>query len=310
MKTTKLITKAALLSAVILGSVNAEYKLTDELSLSGYIDLAATYTPDDGAADSFNSEAVEVETAFAFNPNGSAFSALAELSFKDDGTSNEIDFETVTVTYTATDALSFSVGNIYTYQGMESFDAPGLYQYSYAGVGQANVASSNFDASGRLYSAAYAFGVGADYITDDYGFGLWVGESSESVSVEVMAQYTGIEGLTLKGIYADDKNYETINAWATYKFEGYTIGAEHVDTEYTNGDELTALVGLVNYSFGDAAITLRYTDAEYNTTDVTKFTVAPSYAFSENLLGLIEYSEVEVGDVDYSEYAAELIFTF
>ena len=299
MKTTKLITKAALLSAVILGSVNAEYKLTDELSLSGYIDLAATYTPDDGAADSFNSEAVEVETAFAFNPNGSAFSALAELSFKDDGTSNEIDFETVTVTYTATDALSFSVGNIYTYQGMESFDAPGLYQYSYAGAGNT-----------RLYSADYAFGASVDYVTDDYGFGVWVGETEEALSVEILAQYTGIEGLTLKAIYAEDPGYETLNLWATYEFEGFTLGAEYVDTDYTDGSDLTALVGLVNYSFGDAGVTLRYTDAEYSSVDFTKFTIAPSYVFSDNLSGLIEYSESELGDVDSSEYAAELIFTF
>ncbi len=306
MKTTKTITKAALLSAVILGSVNAEFKLTDELSVSGYIDLSATYTPDDGQTDSFNTQVQEVEVAFAFNPKGSKYSALVELAFVDNGTNangsdNRTDFETATVTYTVNDALSFSVGNIYTYQGFESFDAPGLYQFSFAGR-----------QNSRLYSADYAFGIGADYVKDDYGFGLWIGEGTETISYEILAQYTAIENLTLKAIYADDRSYETINLWASYEYNDFTFAVEYVDTDNEGSEDLEALVGLVNYSWGNAGVTFRYTDAQYGNDDFEKYTISPSYTFSNNLSGLLEYSEVrdDSANGDGSEYAAELIFTF
>jgi hypothetical protein len=46
----------------------------------------------------------------------------------------------------------FTFGNILSYQGFETFDATGLYQYSYAGADNT-----------ALYSAGYAVGASADY---------------------------------------------------------------------------------------------------------------------------------------------------
>ena len=77
-----------------------------------------------------------------------------------------------------------------------------------------------------------------------------------------------------------------------------------------------------NYAITDAlGLTLRYSDFEYKTFDEatvlfegSKFTISPSYIFTDNLSGLIEYStyDKDAGTLaDKDELlAAEVIFTF
>ena len=135
------------------------------------------------------------------------------------------------------------------------------------------------------------------------------------------AAYTGIEGLTVKGIYADDPTYETVNFWASYDYNAFTFAVEYTDTdelddgvETNNGLEAAMALGLL--FFRDAGLTLRYSEVEYETagviTDYTKFTISPSYAFSDNVFGLIEVSFVEDDATadDATELAAELIYSF
>ena len=43
--------------------------------------------------------------------------------------------------------------------------------------------------------------------------------------------YTGVEGLTVKGIYALDPGYETFNLWASYEYGGFTFAAEYIYSE-------------------------------------------------------------------------------
>ncbi len=263
--------------------------------VSGYLLLGAY--GNDVSGDTFDSGVQEFETAFNWELENN-LSATVELSY--DGT--DVGFETVTITYAASDALSFTAGNILSYQGWETYDASGLYQSSYAGpFGE------------PLYSAGYAFGASVDYVTDDYGFGLWIGESDagEKVSVEALAQYTGIEGLTLKAIVAEDPLYTTFNFWASYEFGDTTLAAEYVTTEYDNGFEYDAYLFMIYQAFGDAGLTLRYSAVDYAGIDGTKITVAPSYSFSDNILGLVEASYVDVdGEEEVTEFAAELLFTY
>ncbi len=278
-------------AAFVAASASAEIVLTDDLSASGYIDMAIT--DGDGTLDT---AVAEFELGFSFTPAESAWSAVAELSF--DGT--DASFETVTVTYAASDALSFTFGNILSYQGFETYDATGLYQFSYAGL----------DGT-PLYSAGYAVGACVDYVTDDYALGAWVGDTdSDEKSYEFLAAYTGIEGLTVKAILADDPSYETTNIWASYDYNAFTFAAEVVDTEYENGDELDVMMALVYYSFGDAGLTVRVTDGEYNGVDYEKLTISPSYAFSDNVFGLIEVSSEDLGSSEQDSFAAELIYSF
>jgi hypothetical protein len=294
-------------AALFASSASAEIVLTDDLSAYGYIDVA--YTDVDDGTD-LTGGAAEFELGFSFAPVDSAWSAVAEISYDNSLTdsNNPAEFETVTITYVASDELSFTVGNILSYQGFETFDATGLYQFSYQG-------------RGAVYSAAYANGGCADYATDDYALGAWIGESGGDASLEFLAAYTGIDGLTVKAIYADDPTYETVNFWASYDYNAFTFAVEYTDTDdMLDGDEtgsgLEATMALVYYSFGDAGLTLRYSDVEYDTgtvvEDYSKFTISPSYAFSDNVFGLIEVSFVDDDAAidETTEFAAELIYSF
>ncbi len=301
---------AALAGAALFGSVaNAEIPLTDELSAYGYIDMALT--DGDGSNDTSTSVA-EFELGFAFAPAESKWSAVAELSFDSDtddvdgnGEDSSAEFETVTISYQYSDSLSFTFGNILSYQGFETYDATGLYQYSYAG-------DTSNGRNGVLYSAGYAVGASADYTTGDFDLGVWVGDTDSSeMSFEYLVAYNGVENLTVKFIYADDPGYETVNVWAAYDYGDFTFAVETVETESgTGADVLDIQTALVYYAIGKAGITVRFSDGEYAGVDFEKFTISPSYSFSDNVFGLVEFSSEELGGVDNDTAAVELIYSF
>lgn len=301
-KITCLLAGASLLGA----TANAEIVLTDDLSAYGYIDMALTDGEGDGNTDT---TVAEFELGFAFTPAESAWSAVAELSF-DGGdtfaTGTDSEWETVTISYQYSDTLSFTFGNIETYQGFETFDATGLYQFSYAGVGGTS-----------LYSAGYAVGASADGSIGDIDYGVWVGDdaagNSGTNSFEYYLGYNGVENLSLNFVYADDPGYETVNAWASYDYGDFTFAVESVETEVNGVEVLDVQYAMVYYSFGNAGITLRYADGDYGGADYEKFTISPSYAFSDNVFGLIEFSFEEFetdGTVDSDTAAVELIYSF
>jgi hypothetical protein len=305
-------------AAVFASSAHAEIPLTDDLSAYGYIDMALTDGEGDGNTDT---GVAEFELGLAFTPAESKWSAVAELSFDSnsdsettfDGTdyttetNAAVEFETVTITYAYSDELSFTAGNILSYQGFETYDATGLFQYSYQGIGGAPV-----------YSAGYAVGASADYVSDAYAFGAWIGDSDDAKqSYEFLAAFTGVEGLTIKGIYADDPGYETFNIWASYDIDAFTFAVEYTgndwDDTFTAGEERPEdiYMALVYYSFGDAGITLRYSGGDYeNDIDFDRYTFSPSYSFSDNVFGLLEVSYEEVDGEDFTTLAAELIYSF
>ncbi|MDG2345290.1 MAG: hypothetical protein P8M62_04445 [Opitutae bacterium] len=305
---------ASLTGVALFGTfANAEIPITEDLSAYGYIDA---YYEDTDTGDNLEGGLAEFELGFSFAPAESKWSAVAELSFRDGRTTSvtdddgedvdntnvpdDLDFETVTITYAASDALSFTIGNILSYQGFETYDATGLFQYSYQGYGNSPV-----------YSAAYAYGACADYVTDNYALGFWIGEADDSASVEFLAAYTGIEDLTVKFIYADDPGYESMNIWASYNLGDFTFAAEYTSNEFEGvADEDSVYMALAYYSFGDAGVTLRYSGGEFGGQDFDKYTVSPSYAFSDNVFGLIELSYEEVEDTDATTLAAELIYSF
>ena len=306
-------------SALFAYSANAEIVLTEDLSVSGYIDAAVVDGGDltnaangdpDGKTNTSSSVA-EFELGFAFSPAEEPFSAVAELSFKNN---DDVDFEKVMVTYAYSDSLSFTAGNMLTYQGFEAADATGLYQFSYQGVNNS-----------VAYSAGYAPGASVDYVTDSYELGWWIGgyETEADASYEYYAAYTGVENLTAKFIYADDPNYETYNAWVSYDYGDFTFAVEYTSTD-NEGTELDqeVFMALVYYAFGDAGLTLRYSSGEMSfdtddndildqNVDFDRFTISPSYAFSDSVFGLVEYSVDDVkGDGTDTQLAAELIFSF
>jgi hypothetical protein len=329
-KITCLLAGAALFGA----TANAEIVLTDDLSAYGYIDMALT--DGDGTNDT-DTAVAEFELGLSFTPAESKWSAVVELSFDSDSTTtisadsvaaaaaqltdtfsaqdvadaissgistnSDTEFETVTITYQYSDTLSFTFGNILSYQGFETYDATGLYQFSYAGASNT-----------PLYSAGYAVGASADGSAGDIDYGIWVGDTDSGTnSFEYLLAYNGVENLTVKFIYADDPGYETFNAWASYDLGDFTIAVESVDTEYeagAGGVDLDVQFAMVYYSFGNAGITFRYADGDYAGVDYDKFTISPSYAFSDNVFGLVEFSTEELGVVEQDTAAVELIYSF
>ena len=290
-KITCLLAGAALFGA----TANAEIVLTEDLSAYGYIDMALT--DGDGVNDTATSVA-EFELGFAFTPAESAYSAVAELSFDGAGVT---DFETVTISYQFSDSLSFTFGNILSYQGFETYDATGLYQFSYAGKGNT-----------PLYSAGYAVGASADGSLGVLDYGVWIGDTDSGTnSFEYLLAYNGIENLTVKFIYADDPGYETVNAWASYDLGDFTFAVETVETEDGSGaDVLDVQMAMIYYAMGDAGLTVRIADGDYAGVDYEKFTISPSYAFSDNVFGLVEFSTEELGAVEQDTAAVELIYSF
>lgn len=322
-------TLASTLSGAALfgAAANAEIVLTDEISLYGYLDI---YHADDIDGPDGESEqtVAEFELGMNFTSGESPFFAVMEISFNDSvddeaeddagnvySQTDDLDFETAVVGYNYSDELSFVAGNILSYQGFETFDATGLYQFTYAGRG-----------FNPFYTAGYAVGAAADYVTDDYALGVWVGDSDSEngTSWEFLVAYTGIEGLTVKGIYAADPGYDTYNVWASYEYEGFTFAAEYIysEADEDNGlfddtvDESTGYLLMVNYAWEKAGLTFRYSVQEDEVVggsdpdDWECFTLSPSYMLSDNLLVLAEISSYEDDDEDAEYYGVEFIYTF
>ena len=112
------------------------------------------------------------------------------------------------------------------------------------------------------------------------------------------------------------------NIWAQYDgIDNLILAAEYNNYESYEEDAYSWLI-MGNYSFGNSlAATLRYSQAEEDMNSAganykaEKFTLSPSYSFTDNLLGVIEYStgEYEVAGgagVDVDFFAVEALFTF
>lgn len=289
--------------AFVVSSASAEIVLTEDLSLYGYLDMATG----DNDVSGDNSATAVAEFELGFDYTTEPFFATVELSFagtmKDsEGSDSDVDLETAIVGWNVNENLVLSAGNILSYLGWETYDATGLYQFSYA-----------YRDFTPLYPA-YAAGIAADYATDDYSIGVWLGDADEDeLSYEIAGKFTGIEGFTLFGAWADDPGYETINFWASYEVNGFTFALEYVDVDNEGAvADQEGYLAMVNYAYEDYGFTFRYSveETEGIDEDWELFTFSPSYTFSDNFLGLAELSFIEDGgDVDYA-WAVELIYTF
>ena len=293
-KITCLLAGAALFGA----TANAEIALTDELSAYGYIDIVSV-DGEIGNDDDRKTSTSEFELGLSFTPAESAFSAVAEISFNGD---DSTDLETVTVTYQASDSLSVTAGRILSYQGLESYDAPNNYFVSYAG----------YDNS-PLYSAGYADGVSLDYSAGDISLGVWGGDqpAGDDIDFEYYIGYTGIEDLSLAVAIADnDDGSETTNLMATYEFGDFTVMAENVDSEGFDDPDVDVTSVTVAYSMGDITLAARLADGEYGTDDYENTSCSVFKALSDNAAIGFEYSEQELAGTETDGVGVELLYVF
>tara|TARA_B100001093_G_scaffold352906_1_gene337395 strand:+ start:286 stop:1212 length:927 start_codon:yes stop_codon:yes gene_type:complete len=296
--------------ALFASTAKADIALSENLTMYGYLDFWLDGFDSDTANSGNDLGVQELEIGFAWADDG-PWSAVYELSvdggddFAVGGESTAVATETATVTYAASDSLSYTMGNILSYQGFEAFDATGLYQYSYSGVD-----------GGALYSAAYAFGGSVDYATDDYSLGFWIGDNGGNASYEYLYAYTAIPDVTIKFIYADDPGYESTNVWGSYDMGDYTFAAEYYEDQQVGFLETDTTMFLVYKAMGDAGLTVRFVDgSDYNSdgalVNYERLTFSPSYAFSDSVFGLVEFTfEEEEGGKAGEEFAAEIIYSF
>ena len=298
----------SLLAGVALfgATANADIAIAEGLTAYGYIDMGATdFESGTAGVDGDRSQDfTEYEIGLSFSPAESQWSAVVELSYGkagDDsnqpGSGATTSFETAAVTYQHNDALSFSFGNLYTFQGLESDDAPNNDFISYAG--------RNGD---DLYAANYVEGIAAVYSQGDITLAAWA-EGSANSSFQYYASYSGIENLTLAVAiieYDPVTVGDSTNVMATYEIGDFTISAENVDTD--NDLDVTSVA--VAYNLGDTTIAVRSVDGDYGTTNYEKASIAAFHALSDNVAAGIEYSDEEFGTNESKGVAVELLYVF
>jgi len=295
----------SLLAGVALfgATANADIAIAEGLTAYGYIDMGATDFESGtvGVDGDRSQDFTEYEIGLSFSPAESQWSAVVELSYgKDNGVAAATTaFETAAVTYQHNDALSFSFGNLYTFQGLESDDAPNNDFISYAG--------RNGD---DLYAANYAEGIAAVYSQGDITLAAWA-EGSANSSFQYYASYSGIENLTLAVAiieYDPVTVGDSTNVMATYEIGDFTISAENVDTD--NDLDVTSVA--VAYNLGDTTIAVRSVDGDYDNgaTNYEKASIAAFHALSDNVSVGVEYSDQELGGVDTKGVGVELLYVF
>ena len=300
------------------------------VEMSGFIDIAFT----DQATGAQSTTVGQVEVNFDYSKG--PVSASVDLDFTDmqgvsDTNTTGGNLEEAVITYDFGNGFSISAGQMLSYMGFEAFDPTNMYQYSYAYDYGNYAVQSIYD--------AYDVGVSIDYATDDYSIGVW-SSAENSAGYELALAYTGIDNLTAKAIWSDfsdqEQAYTKNTYWVSYNFGNLLVAGEIAEADSkaaATGADKDGFLIMGNYAFTDkTALTLRYSQEETSgwnsdvlTSDIGKFTISPSYSFTDNFSGLIElstYDEDISGAIDYDGdgsndsrdienlLAVELIYTF
>lgn len=331
--------KLSMAVALIAASsmAQAEIKLTEKLSLSGFIDMSSTYveseidSPPALASDSKSSEAssgldqFELNFLYSFDDK---LSATVDMEHQDDGRTvvdsngdtvpigEETDIEQAYLSYAVTDSFSVKAGRFLSYAGWETEDPTGLFQYS--GTGYAGYFYGGYQQGmSALYSAdMFAAAVS---VVNDLGDPEGEFRDSKKPAVETMLAFTPTDAWTTKVFYSKDENealgpngedITLINAWTSYAIGDLLLAAEYNQSEnnpvYASApdDEASGYLLMANYAFGKAGITVRYHDWELETREgvvfeeVSGITIAPSYALTDNLLIVAEYRTDDIEFID------------
>lgn len=324
-----------------------EIVVNDFLSFEGFVDSSYTHTDLDGLApgsnidkssNAFGVDQVEISWLFNFD----TVTAQIDLQYEGDsliptGADGEL-VEQAFVNYALANGDVVTAGRYASMLGFEAFEPTGLYQYSTA-----------YDASGlpgyaqgvkyTRESDTSFFGISIQ----DEAFDLVGGVnnlSSSSYAIEVAyAQDLG-NGIAafIGAAYEDAKVGDTyiVNSYVTYETGAWLFAAEvnfgnsennafdvTVDGNAVGGADVDVLSGLLmaNYAYSDdSSVTARlsYEEVDNGTldTDSTKYTLAHNKALADNLALIVElsYAEAEVssvvGDIEATQLAVELLFTF
>lgn len=285
------------------------------VEFGGFVDWAyqSQDTPDGTDADTFDATQVELNLDFTNGPVSVSvdYDIVSTEGASNSGGQPGANLEEAIITYDFGNGFSVTAGKMLSYLGFEAYDAPNMYQYSYAydaGAGGVNGSQNIYD--------GYDDGVSLDYGSDMFSFGVFASAESDG-GYEYALGFTGIENLTVKAIMADWGTYEVTTLWASYQFDKLLFAGELAKRDLENtATDIDGWLLMGNYSINDSvALTFRYSEQEVGLESYEKFTLSPSYVFNDNFSGLIEYSTYDVENVAAPKdpndlFAVELIYTF
>jgi len=314
-KTTLKITGLLLATAVTAFTARADIALTQNLSTYGYAAGFLEYNKiggDNGANSSTDTGLRAAKLGFAAN----ADSLTARVSLYDDG--SKLYLLEVNGTYDLGEGLSVTGGRFQSWLGYEPFDIPkgnfitngneiaGLIPNFHEGVRvDYAVGKSTFGVAfvDSIYNGVHPYS-GDGSLNDGYGLEGHYGYDDGALSLGATFAYQNNHGATR--IYAHDI-YDG-DLWAQYIIKKTTVGAEvywqHTEDQGPKGNAYYGLF-MVKQQFTDPlAVALRFTTGNVNQDNngVTtgkasywKFSIAPTYAITENL-GV-------TAEVHYTEYS-------
>lgn len=296
------------------------------VEISGYLDMSVVGTSSDSGDDELSAGLDAAEFRFKSElADGVAIEAhvvgYGDRSVSDGNATTDdgvsVDLEQAFVSYTAISNITIIGGKWLSSLGWEAYHAPDLYQYS---------------TSATLVYPGMMNGVGAAYSTDMFTVfaaalsGIWDSDDKdpENGGFEGHVRFTGIEDFTLfvGGATEEYVDYDQTlgNIWASYVIGDLLIAGEVnlLDDWGAAGNEGFGWLAMLNYGITDKlAITLRTSaltvenDAGADITDDQKFTIAPSYALTDNLSFVLEFNTLEDLNGDTTDtYAFETIVTF
>ena len=299
-----------------LGSASAEIKLTDDLSVSGFLDMSSTTTSGGDETDiGLSFDQFELD----FHLNQGSVAARVDIdstarTIGGQGVQLEQGYVTYTLPESTVSGVSIKAGRFLSAMGFEAAEPTGLFQYSFS--------------EGIPYPG-YHNGIGVD-VKPAKQVGIYVALLSgvwnvndtdvKNPGIEAQVALTPMEQLTAKVGYAMDKmedySQSELNAWMQFAQGPLTLAGE-IDmlTNWgADGKNGMHFLGMANVSLADmisapVAVTLRFSGISLDDEDSsTEFTLSPSYSATDNWLLLAEFKQRL--DAEETIIALESLFTF
>ena len=288
-------------------------ELSDNLSVTGFIDMSMVYTDVDGGSSSSVAglDQFEIDLMYTFDDK---LTAQVDVEYQDDGAGQVTDVEQAFITYAVNEEVSVKAGRFLSYSGWETEEPTGLYQYSGTGYAQ-------------YFYGAYQQGVSTMYNGGKYQVAVTLATSlgsltggdtdAEKIGTEFMLALNPTDELTVKAFFMSHDETDLINMWASYAVDDLTVAVEYNIAD-SGTDEGTGYLLMANYAMDDFGITVRYHAYELEDASDTVFeemsaiTISPSYKVSDNLLIVTEYrmddDDLNGGSMD--SIAVEALLTF
>ena len=305
----------AILAAFGMVASASAVKINNNLSINGFIDGSYKLVDSDTLADNDQGlDADEAEINFVLS-NGPVSGLIAIDSART--RNDDLNIEQAHFTYDLGNGVSVTFGRYGSALGFEREDPAGLYTFSRAyKSSSANV--GNIDGLNRAKE-----GVTLAYAADQFSVAASFENARnanlerDDLNLELSFSYTGLADTVIAGGYFFDNQQlntaeeDIMNVNISRSFGKLLVAAEYTEIK-TDALDRDAYMVLADYDYTDKiGVAVRISKEEESATvDYEKITIAPNYSITDNLGAILEFSDVERNNVDSTELAVELTYTF